>query len=165
MRLKSTCFDTKLFPFKPRINWTTTDACYLFKHVQWQLGWYGPVLKCKTQKIQMYKFLIIINCTKKLTLYCKRSKSLSNIYGAPGGTQQSFIWGGSMPRFNPSPSYVSLNWELLFSKWHPFLISISKHCIPFKCIIFIIWISQWVATILCLWVTTMKCTYWSLTSF
>ena len=30
-------------------------------------------------------------------------------------------------------------------EWHPFLISSSKHCIPFKCIIFLLWINQWVA--------------------
>ena len=27
-------------------------------------------------------------------------------------------------------------------EWHPFLISSSKHCIPFKCIIFLLWINQ-----------------------
>ena len=49
-----------------------------------------------------------------------------------GGSQQSFIPGGSVPRSNPLPEKVPLSYILFIDKWYPFHTSSLDTCIPFK---------------------------------
>ena len=70
-------------------------------------------------------------------------------------TQQSFIKGGSGPRFNLLPFYIPL-WQKRypfrissFDKWYPSHIPSLELCFPFnsvnccKCTVFKIWINHW----------------------
>ena len=58
--------------------------------------------------------------------------------GRGKGTQQSFIWGGSVWRVNPLHFYTPFLTEKApfripsSDKWYPFHIPILEHCIPFN---------------------------------
>ena len=98
-------------------------AWYLFKHVQWQLGWYSHVLKCKTWKIQIYKFQIIINCSKKLTFIAK-GINLYQTSTVLRGALNEVLYGRVHAKVQPLTLLCIIKLRASILKWHPFLISI-----------------------------------------
>ena len=80
------------------------------------------------------------SCTHvKITRHWKSTLRVLKM-AARGGTQQIFIWGGSAPKFNPLPFYISFFYEkgtpfvyLLLTKWYPSYVPYPELCIPFNC--------------------------------